>query len=162
MMAPKTTTSPRLRAVLIGLGLLWAAGSAQSQELDPATAVNVREDGYREVGAAYKNLTDELKKSTPLAFMVQRSATTISKDTRRMPNWFPVGSGPAPGVKTAAKPIIWTKRAEFDALQKKLIADAAQLDKLVAAGDMKAIKAQAKALGDTCESCHDKFRERED
>ena len=41
-------------------------------------------------------------------------------------------------------------------------AQAAKLVKVANGGDVAAIKAQSQALGKTCKSCHDKFREEED
>lgn len=152
----------RLGLAMAGFGLLCAAGPGQSQEMDAATAIRVRKEAYREVGTAFKSLNDELKKPSPIPFTVKRSAATISKIVPRMTTWFPAGSGPVPGVKTAAKPEIWTKRADFDAMQRKLIVDTAQLDKLAAAGDMKAVAAQARVVGGDCKACHDEFRTRED
>lgn len=163
MKALKTGVSLRyVCTAAIGFSLLCAVGPGHGQELAPATAIAVRKDGYREMGTAFKSLNDELKKPTPMAISLKRSAATISKTAVRVPNWFPVGSGPALGIKTAAKPEIWAKRAEFDAIQRRLVVDAAQLDKLVAAGDMKAVAAQARVVGGDCKACHDKFRVRED
>ena len=146
----------------IGLGLLAPAGPGWGQQLDVPTAIAARKDAYREMGAAFKNLNDELRKPKPIPFLVKLNAATIGKTAQRIPNWFPAGSGPSSGIKTAAKPEIWTKRGEFDAIQGKLVADAAALDKLVAAGDMKAVAAQARVVGGDCKACHDKFRTRED
>lgn len=153
----KTSRKLLARAAAIALGLC-AAGPGQGQELEPKVAIAVRKDGYREMGTAFKSLNDELKKPKPMAITLKRSTATISKTSVRVPNWFPAGSGPSAGIKTAAKPEIWTKRAEFDAIQRKLVADAALLDKLVTAGDMKAIAAQARVVGGDCKACHDKFR----
>jgi cytochrome c556 len=151
-----------LGAVAIGFGLICTADPGQSQALDPAAAIKARKTGYGEIGAAFKSVNDELRKPKPLAIVLTRATATISKTAVRIPNWFPAGSGPELGVKTAAKPDIWKKRAEFDALQRKFVTEAATLDKLAAVGDMKTVAAQAKVVGATCKACHDKFRTKED
>ena len=40
--------------------------------------------------------------------------------------------------------------------------EASKLGDLAVAGDREAIKAQFKATGKTCKSCHDAFKEKED
>jgi cytochrome c556 len=159
MMTSKTQAKlRRVCAATLVLAVLGAAGPGQTQALEPAAAIAARKDGYREIGTAFKSLNDELRKPKPIPVTVRFNASTLSKTSKRMSNWFPAGSGPSSGIKTAAKAEIWTQRAAFDAIERKLLADTAQLDKLVAAGDMKAVAAQARVIGASCKACHDKFR----
>ncbi len=143
-------------------GFVLAAGPGQAQSADPATAIAARKTGYGEIGAAFKTVNDELRKPKPLAIVLTRSTATIKKTAPRAANWFPAGSGPAPGVKTSAKAEIWTKKAEFDAIQARFLVNVDKLDKLAAAGDMKALQAQARVVGGDCKACHDKFRTPQD
>lgn len=152
----------RVGAAIIGLGLFCVAGPGQSQPLEPATAITARKAGYGEIGAAFKSVNDELRKPKPLAIVITRSTSTMKKAAARVSNWFPAGSGPAPGVKTAAKAEIWTKRGEFDALHRKFVVEVEKLDQLAQAGDTKALAAQARVVGGTCKACHEKFRTPED
>lgn len=147
---------------LLCLGLVAVAGPGNGQGLDPAAAIKARKAGYGEIGAAFKSVNDELRKPKPLPIVISRATATIAKTAVRIPNWFPAGSGPELGVKTGARPDVWTKRAEFDAIQRRFAANAAQLDKLVAGGDMKAVAAQAKVVGADCKACHDKYRQKDD
>jgi cytochrome c556 len=75
-----------------------------------------------------------------------------------MRGWFPAGSGPQPGVKTAAKPEIWTKPADFRRAQDAFIAQAAAFQNTANGGDVDAIRAGVRSLGATCKGCHDQFR----
>jgi cytochrome c556 len=75
-----------------------------------------------------------------------------------LPGWFPKGSGPEAGVKTAAKADIWTDAEGFAAVATKLQAETARLADVAAAGDMDAIKAQVRATSGACKTCHDKYR----
>lgn len=124
----------------------------------PQDQVKSRLAGFRELGAAFKNVNDELKSDTPQAIVLQLSARQIRDSARLQYGWFPAGSGPQPGVKTAAKPEIWSKPAEFKAAQDNFANAAAAFYKVSAGGDPAAIKAQAKLLGATCSSCHKAFR----
>ena len=70
----------------------------------PADQLRVRIDGLRELGAAFKAVNDGLRGPEPQTILIQQSARQIRNAANAMPNWFPAGSGPQPGLKTAAKP----------------------------------------------------------
>ena len=90
--------------------------------------------------------------------MIPQSARTIKNDSVAMRGWFPAGSGPQPGLKTAAKPEIWTKPVEFRAAQDQLARAADGFQAAAAGGNVDAIRAAASALGGSCKNCHDQFR----
>ena len=78
-------------------------------------------------------------------------------------DWFPAGSGPESGLETAAKPEIWTNNTEFQEWVEALPVEAEKLQDIVAnRGEISEIKAQHKALGETCKGCHDSFRVEDD
>ena len=62
------------------------------------------------------------------------------------------------GVKTAAKAEIWTDAAGFTAAVSKLQDETAKLQTVATAGDIDAIKAQARATAGACKNCHDTYR----
>ena len=136
-------------AIVIGFGPTVAAG------VDPYKA---RIDSYRELGAAFKNVNDELRKPTPQAYIVQLSARQIRSTAQAQYGFFPAGSGPRPGVKTAAKPEIWTQPAQFKAAQDAFNLQAQAFARVAQSGDIAAIKVQTKTLGQTCAGCHKAFR----
>ena len=78
-----------------------------------------------------------------------------------MPGWFPAGSGPAPGLKTAAKAEIWAQPDKFAAARDAFVAEAAKFQVIAKSGDAAAIRAEVPKLGATCGGCHDHFREKE-
>jgi cytochrome c556 len=121
--------------------------------------VKSRVASLRELGAAFKNVNDELKGGSPQIYIIQLSARQISSAARQQYGWFPAGSGPQPGVKTNAKREIWAQPAQFKAGQDAFAAQAAAFAKVAAGGDMNAIRAQAKQLGATCTACHHAYRE---
>lgn len=132
----------------VGAPLLAADG-------DPVAA---RIHGYRDLGSAFKNVQDELRSSTPQPYILQLSARQIRDAARQQYGWFPAGSGPRPGVKTAAKPIIWQQPAQFKAAQDALSTQANGFYQAVASGDMSKVRLQAKSLGQSCGACHRTFR----
>ncbi len=147
---------PGMRKIMItgGLAMLVATPLfAAAQDV-----VNTRVAGLRQLGAAFKNVNDELKSGTPQPMVLQLSARQIRDAAKAQYGWFPAGSGPQAGVKTRAKPEIWTQPAQFKAAQDNLSAQADAFAKVVAGGDTTAIAAQAKQLGAACGACHHQFR----
>lgn len=124
----------------------------------PTDIVATRIAGFREVGAAFKNINDELKSSTPQSYVIQISARQIRDYARQHYGWFPAGSGQKPGLKTAAKAEIWSQAAAFKAAQDGFAKQANAFATVAASGDMAKIRGQAKLLGQSCATCHRSFR----
>jgi cytochrome c556 len=146
-------------AVALGVGLAVAAGGAVAQGAG-AKAVKARQDGFKQMGAAFKTLNDELKSGKPDLGKIRASTQTMQTLSTKVPTWFPAGSGPQPVVKTKAKGDIWSDPAGFQAASKPLSPAAAKLNAAAKAGDLAAVGAAFKEAGAACGGCHDKFREK--
>lgn len=146
--------SPRFRM----LASLALAGIAAPLLAAPADQVRTRVEGLRELGAAFKAVNDGLRSPQPQTMLIQMSARQIRNASQAMYNWFPAGSGPQPGVKTAAKPEIWTQAAQFRQKQDAFAAQAEAFQRAAGSNDVAAIRAATRSLGETCKSCHDQFR----
>lgn len=128
---------------------LTAAGA------DPIAA---RIHGYRELGAAFKNVNDELKSGSPQIYILQLSARQIRDAAKLQYGWYPAGSEPRSGVKSAAKPDIWAQPAKFKAAQDVLASQAQGFFQAASSGNIDRIRIQTKSLGQACASCHRAFR----
>jgi cytochrome c556 len=148
------SSSPRFRL----LASLALAGIAAPLLAAPADQVRTRVEGLRELGAAFKAVNDGLRSPTPQTIMIQMSARQIRNAATAQYGWFPAGSGPQPGVKTAAKPEIWTQPARFRQLQDAFAAQATVFQRAAGGSDVNAIRAAARSLGQSCKACHDQFR----
>lgn len=147
------------------LGIAVAAGSGcviADEEFDPQPVIEGRQSALRDIGGAFKGITDELKKSTPSLPLIRQYARQIDDLVGQQGFWFPPGSGPESDIETAAKPEIWQQPAQFKAGQAAFGEQAAKLVNVAAGSDVAAIKMQWRALGKTCKGCHDKFREEDD
>lgn len=140
---------------------LAVAGSALAQ-FSPKEAVTARVSGYRETGAAFKTLNDQLKTDTPAKIMLRISARRIVQTTHDQYGWFPQGSGAEAGAKTKAKPVIWSDAAGFKAAQDRFQQQATLMSQAVDGGDLAQMRKQAHDLGEACAACHAKYREREE
>ena len=123
--------------------------------------VKSRIAGYREIGAAFKAINDQLRSGSPQPYLLQVSAREIVNGTREQYSWFPAGSGPKPGVKTRAKPAIWAQMPKFKALQDNFADKAKALAAATKANDPARIQAAVKDLGGACKACHTVYREEE-
>jgi cytochrome c556 len=141
-------------AIMAALSALFAAPLIAA----PTDIVATRVAGFREVGAAFKNINDELKSGTPQLYVIQISARQVRDYARQQQGWFPAGSGPKPGVKTAAKAEIWTQAAAFKSAQDGFSAQAGAFASVAATGDVAKIRVAAKTLGQSCATCHRSFR----
>src|SRR5258706_12869350 len=64
--------------------------------------VKERQQGLKHMGEDFKAMADQLRAGKLDPATVKQASATISKTADAMANWFPKGSGPETGVKTAA------------------------------------------------------------
>jgi cytochrome c556 len=123
----------------------------------PADTVRVRTAGFKEIGGAFKAINDSLRGDANVA-VIRQATQKINANARAQYRWFPRGTGPQPGLKTGAKPEIWSQAPQFRAAQDAFAAQAAALNRAAAGGNVDAIRTEARKLGGTCKGCHDNFR----
>lgn len=138
--------------------LISAVGAVIAEPMSPPEIIKMRQDNLKAMGGAMKAIVDQLKSGAPDKAIMADNAKKIAMYAHELPQWFPKGTGEEAGVKTAAKPEIWTQRADFDAAAAKLPPEADKLVQVVASGDSDAIGAQMKATGAACGGCHKVFR----
>ena len=145
--------SLRLPAVALAL-----AAAASPLIAAPVDVIRARIASYRELGAAFKGVNDGLRGRDVQTVLVSQYARQIAKAARGQYGWFPAGTGPQAGVRTLAKPEIWTRPAQFRAAQDAFARQAQLFQQAAAGGNPAAIRAAARSLGGACKSCHDSFR----
>lgn len=152
--------APRVR-LRLGAALLLAAAGAPLLAA-PADQVRVRVAGYKQLGASFKAVNDGLRSPSPPMPQMQAAARRIRAVASQQYGWFPSGSGPRPGVKTAAKAEIWAQGARFRQLQDGFAAQANAFQRAADGGNAGAIRIAARSLGASCKACHDQFRAESD
>lgn len=118
--------------------------------------VKARTDALHQLGAAYKAVMDGTRANDMAK--IRAASSQIGDASRAIYDWFPQGSGPQPGIKTAAKPDIWAQPAEFRKAEDAFSRQAESFQRVAASDDIDAIRKQALLLGATCKGCHDSFR----
>jgi cytochrome c556 len=153
----------RFKGRLIGLVLACAmtgesAGLALADDPAPADIIKTRQQRLKDTGAAMKAIVDQIKTGMPDKAVTVPAAGKVVQTAKDLPTWFPKGTGPEAGVKTAAKPEIWTMPDDFKAAAEKLGPEADKLASVAASGDGAALLAQLQATGKVCGACHKEFR----
>jgi cytochrome c556 len=143
---------------LVSATMLTAALPVAAAAADPAQAITTRQDNFKLLGKTAKALKGQFQGGAPDRAAVTDEANTIAKLAAALPSWFPAGSGPNAGVKTAAKAEIWTQAVDFKKASDNLTAQANKLAQLAASGDMAATGVQAKQLSQACGDCHHQFK----
>lgn len=150
-------------ALAVGFGV--AAGGALAHEhMGPmpkspmGKAAYARHQNFKAQGAAFKAVLDEIKKDQPDKGVIAANAGKLKTLSSQLPTWFPKGSGTESGMKTDAKPEVWSDPAGFAAAANRLQVEASKLDQLARAGDIAGVKGQVRAVGGACKNCHDKYR----
>lgn len=139
------------------------AVTTEAASVGKAKALRVmheRDQGMRAIGKATKVLRRELDASTPDLATIRPSAAKIAGLSRKVPRWFPKGSGPEVG-KTRAKAEIWRTPRDFAAKAHEFDLAARSLNAAAAAGDVAAVKGAFTNLGKSCKACHDPYRAEE-
>jgi cytochrome c556 len=154
-MALKTLTAV---ALIAALGVAAGAAAQDAPATPGGKAVLARQAHMKELNKTFGGLAAELRKDAPDKAALATGATTVAGLAKDLPTWFPKGSGPEAGVKTAAKAEVWSDAAGFAAAVTKLQDETTKLQQGAAGGDLDAVKAQARAVGGACKNCHDQYR----
>jgi cytochrome c556 len=130
-----------------------------SAKPDPKLVIPARQAGMKQIGGAFKAIIDQMQGGSPDGTAVRLNAQKIAGLAPRVPGWFPRGTGPEAGIKTAAKPDIWANNADFNA---KAAALASAANALAAgagtSSDRAVLGPLVKQLGGACKACHTTYK----
>jgi cytochrome c556 len=153
-----------IAAVIAAVSVTFAQGQARATiqapapGASPAEVVKTRQQSLKALGAAFKTIRDELRGDAPDAAKIRSAATDITRAAGAIDHWFPAGTGADSGLRTDAKPEVWTDAAGFAAARDGFVREANKWAQLGNGGDVAAWKEAAASLGQSCKGCHDKYR----
>ncbi len=147
-----------IAVMAVGAAVTISAGNLRAADPTPAEIIKARQEHLKDMGASMKAIVDQVKGGTLDRTIMTDAAKKIDAYSKELASWFPKGTGEEAGVKTAAKPEIWTQPDEFKAAAEKLPPEADMLVAIVATGDAAAIGGQLQATGKACGGCHKPFR----
>lgn len=143
-------------ATLALTALIAVPFSAQAQFAKPEDAVKYRQSAFSVMGTHMGRVGAVVKGEKPYDKAAVEADVAVIEMMSKLP-WsaFPQGSD-LPNSK--AKPEVWKEQDKFKAASDKTQAEVAKLSSAAKSGDLNAIKAAFGAVGQSCKSCHDNFR----
>ena len=157
-----THTAKKKALAVVVAAAVTLTGFAIAQAATPAETIKLRQQDLKSLGAAVKLIRDELKGPSPDAGKITTAAAEIKKAAAGLPDWFPAGTDASVGVKTAAKPQIWSDPAGFKSAADAFVEQAAKFVPLAESGDVAAVASGFKPFTQSCGGCHDKYRVKQD
>ena len=125
----------------------------------PNVVIPARQLGMKQVGQNFKAINDQVRSGSPDAAVVRASARQLAGLAAKVPGWFPAGTGPDTGIKTAAKAEIWTRAANFKSEAAAFTAATRGLAAAAArSSDPRVLEPHIRRVGGTCKSCHTTFK----
>ncbi|MBM1169637.1 c-type cytochrome [Microvirga arabica] len=143
----KTTVVSASVLMLSGLGVL-------AQQSDP---IRQRQNLMKNNQEQMRALTGMARGQAPFnAATAQAALQRIEQNARQVPALFPTGSQQG---KTDALPVIWERKADFDARAVKLEQDAKTAQTGIT--DQASLQAAVQRVGQNCGGCHETYRRKE-
>ena len=157
-----TLTHRAAAILLVGSIIAISIGSSIAQQQGAEETIKARQQHFKDIGKAAKEIGDQLKSGTIDKAVIEARAKEIDAALKGIPSWFPPGSGPESGVKTAAKPEIWAQADDFRKAYETAQAAADKFVPIAAGGDLAATAAGFQEVGHSCGGCHKPFRVKDD
>lgn len=150
-MHPRTRFAAAAALVTAVIALPVAAQYAK-----PEDAVKYRQAALTVLGSHMGRINEQLKSSTPNMQAIQTSASVVEAMSK-LP-WDAFGHGTDLVANTKARPELFKSEAKVKDLAEKMQAEATKLNVVAKTGDVKAVRTQFGATGQSCKNCHDDFR----
>jgi cytochrome c556 len=124
-----------------------------------AEAIETRQQNMKDLGAAFKAISDQIRSGAPDTPEIQLAAATVTRVAGQdLASWFPRGSGMGSGFETDALDAIWADPDGFAEAVGRLKTAAPQLNDAAQSGDAASMGEAFQAAGGACRNCHEKFR----
>jgi cytochrome c556 len=140
------------------MAAIVTTAAAQNRAPAAADAIHARQGRYKQMAAAMKGIRDELRGGTPEIAPIREGSHLIAGYALQLLRWFPRGTGAETGVRTRARPEIWSDAAGFHRAGAELLVAARALEAAAQSGDIARIRAAAPQVAHACSACHDDYR----
>jgi cytochrome c556 len=142
--------------LLAGLAIAGTATAAFA--LAPADTIRMRQANYKQMAGAVKGINDQIRADSPSLPDIRRHSALLNRHAVQVLRWFPRGTGPEAGVRTRAKPEIWSDPRGFRTAGARLLVATRALDAAARRGDVDAIRAGFRGVQSACGGCHEGYR----
>lgn len=147
------------RLTLAALATLALAASlpAAAQFQKPEDAVKYRQSSFQVMAAHFGRIGAMVNGRVPFDAAAAASNAEVVAFVSKLP-YAGFVDGTAGTVKGSPKANVWTERAKFDDLAKKMQDEVAKLAVVAKTGNPEQLKTAFGAAASSCKSCHDDFR----
>ncbi len=141
---------------LAALALVVALpASAQFQK--PEDAVKYRQSAFTVMANHFGRIGAMANGRVPFDAAAAQANADIVVAMSKLP-YTAFGEGTDKAGNTRALPVVWSKRADFDAGAKKMQDEVVKLQAAAKAGNRDQLKAAFGEAGKSCKACHDDYR----
>jgi cytochrome c556 len=141
------------KALCMTVAVLWSA-SALAQFAKPKDAVEYREAGMTLISSHFGRMAPVMRDQQPY----DKAAIKANVDTLKMLATLPWAGFASNAPGGDALPKIWSDAAGFKQQQDKFTGNIAKLSAAADAGDLAQLKVAFGAVGESCKSCHNAYR----
>lgn len=146
-----------LTRTILSVAVVLSAVPAMAQFQKPEDAAKYRQGAMTVMGAHVGRLGAMASGKVPFDAKLAQDNAAVVEFMSKLP-WAGF-TADSQGVKSKAKPDVWTDKVKFDQGAEKLMAEAAKLNAAAKTGNLDALKAAFGETAKTCKACHDAFRE---
>lgn len=140
-----------MKPLVLAVAVLALAADA------PEAVVKYRQATMKSLGAHMSAMSLVVKKQVSAREQLAAHAEAVHAVSRGLADLFPKTTG----VKSAAKPEIWSQPKEFRAAAAALERESGRLAALASRSEWSSFDAQFARVAATCDDCHKKFRVRD-
>lgn len=147
------------RLTVAALAVLGLAASlpAAAQFQKPEDAVKYRQSAFQVMAAHFGRIGAMVNGRTPFDAAAAASNAEVVAFMSKLP-YAGFVDGTSGTAKGSPKANVWSERAKFDDLAKKMQDEVAKLAVVAKAGNPEQLKTAFGAAASACKSCHDDFR----
>jgi cytochrome c556 len=142
----------------VAVAAICGAAYAQRPAANAAATIQARQGNYKQMAGALKGISDQLRSGSPDIAQIRPRAALLADRSVRVLTWFPHGTGAEAGIRTRARPEIWSNPAGFREKGATFVVAARALNRAAMAGDIAQVRAAFPNVQHACGGCHDSFR----
>ena len=136
--------------------IVYAPAFAQFSK--PEAAIKYRQGALFVMQENFARVARMASGKVPFDAKVAADSAAVAEYMSKLP-WAGFVEGSEKGLDTKAKPEIWSDKAKFMEAADKMQGEMTKLSAAAKTGNLDSIKAAIGAVGGSCKSCHDAFRQ---
>lgn len=146
-----------LTRTILAAAVVLSSVPAMAQFQKPEDAAKYRQGALTVMGSHFGRLGAMASGKVPFDAKLAQDNAAVVEFMSKLP-WAGF-TADSHGVKSKAKPDVWSDKAKFDQGAEKMMTEVSKLNAAAKTGNLDALKAAFGETAKTCKACHDAFRE---